>query len=418
MIRNYRQRGAALLFAMAALMTLVFVSVTATRESTVEYVIASNTVNRVRAYWAARAGIEMAFLRLNIYKQAVDNAPEAIKKQQNLLDLIWTFPVSFPFDETITAALGTVEKSELTKTEKASIVEGRYYVNIESEDSKLDINDLGSASKILRDKTREQLLQIFNNKLASDKDFAERYRTFNFDTLVNHMTDWIDADEEALEGGSEKSPYSDLKIEGLPPNQPFKTLDEVRSVASMNDELFELIKPQITVYGVKAINVNQADEKVLMSLNPQITEEVAGKILARRNDPDRGPFANLEDFLDFLSSNEGGNINVEKFVDNIVPLVFEATRNFRITSIGEYGNARRVIVAVTYDYEAIKNNLLNAFKQEDKKENPPADGEQNPPAANSGNDANNQGAPNAGNGEEKKPKKTPARPTIVYWNES
>jgi general secretion pathway protein K len=74
------------------------------------------------------------------------------------------------------------------------------------------------------------------------------------------------------------------------PNRPFKTMEELHMVAGMTDEIYEILTPQITLYGVKGINVNQAESDVLMSLfsnfDPEQAKEVVREILKRRNDPD------------------------------------------------------------------------------------------------------------------------------------
>jgi hypothetical protein len=174
----------------------------------------------------------------------------------------------------------------------------------------------------------------------------------------------------------------------------------------------------VTVFGIKAINVNQADAVVLQSISPLINAELAAKIIARRNDPTLGPFTNLKEFLDFLSSAEGGSVNVERLTDEAVPLVFEATHNFRITSVGEFGNVRRTITAITMDFDAIRRNLVESFKADNQPQRPEEDGASSPNQAGGANDSlPPSGGAGASQGD-KTPRRPPQRPTIVYWHES
>jgi hypothetical protein len=70
---------------------------------------------------------------------------------------------------------------------------------------------LGSPSKSLRNKTKQQLLLRLQARVLNQQDtFAERYANFNFEELINNIADWIDDDQESLNGGGEQGYYTEL----------------------------------------------------------------------------------------------------------------------------------------------------------------------------------------------------------------
>src|SRR5690606_29884 len=179
----------------------------------------------------------------------------------------------------------------LQRAMKESQFQGQYIGHITPEDAKLDITDLVSPSEVIASTTRNQILEIFQSKMEEDEDFRNRYYGFNFQELVFQIIDWMDEGDESLLGGSERAYYRDFNSEDIPPNQPFKTQEELMMVHGMTNELYQLLTQRTTIYGIKGLNVNQADKNMLMSLDPQITEEIVAEILERRADPELGgPF--------------------------------------------------------------------------------------------------------------------------------
>src|SRR5690606_29075419 len=144
--------------------------------------------------------------------------------------------------------------------------------------------------------------------------WAERNTNIDPEEIVNNISDWIDSNAESFNGGDESRLYQDVIPEGndliLPPNRDLKTIEELHMVAGVTDDIYDVIAPNITVYGAKGINVNYADKDMLRAIDPQITEEMANEIINRRNDPDQGPFRDEEDFEGFV---RGLSVNMGTF---------------------------------------------------------------------------------------------------------
>lgn len=357
---------------MLAIFTVTFVIFLATeisQQTIMEYLTSATEIKKVQAQYAAQACLRLNLLRIKGYQQATKALGDAVP-DMSMLDMIWQFPLSWP--PTLPKEISNFDSSTINKTVGGSLLKHQFISAISAEGGKIDINDLGSPAESLRTKTKLQLLQRLQTRVLNGEDaFAERYANFNFEELINNISDWVDADQESLNGGAESSYYPDIRNEFIPPNRGFKTMQEMHMVAGMTDEIYDVLTPQITLYGVKGINVNQAERDVLLSLfssyDPQVADEIVTEILKRRNNPELGgPFRDEKEFVGFL----GGFIDTNNFNDeeNKVPLFFGAELNFRISCIGVSGKMTREIEAVVYDATSVKARLKEALLK-DIKEN-------------------------------------------------
>ena len=409
---------------MLALFATTLLMVIATEimfETSVEYVVSTQSVNQVRAYWSARAGVEMSLLRIHIFKQAQSLGASALP-DPTILDEIWRQPFMWP--PPIPEGTSLADKSQIQEAVKASdlsVLKTSYFTTIEAEGAKVDLNDLGSPSKIMADAARNQLIQLFNQKVENDEDFARRFRGFNFQEVINNIADWIDADNEGRNGGSEREMYSDrgTNTKFLPPNQPFRSIQELHMVGGVTDDIFDLLSPAVTLYGGKGINVNQASKEVLRAFGPAFTEERLDRIITDRRDPKRGPFKDEKDFVEYLNGIGISGNPFESKEEGKTPLVFEPESNFRVRSTGKAGQAQSDIIAIVYDVDKVRERLEKALVEQATKGQPnqPADGA-TPPA-----DSASPGATDPAKTPAKADDKTSSasaplrRPKIVDWSE-
>ncbi|MCB0411551.1 MAG: hypothetical protein KDD22_03445, partial [Bdellovibrionales bacterium] len=89
-------RGMALLMALMAVMLMTFIAMEVSYDTNVEYLIASQQVNRLKAYYAARAGVEISLLRIVIYKQIMATWGPSLGENKTLLDPVWSMPFMWP----------------------------------------------------------------------------------------------------------------------------------------------------------------------------------------------------------------------------------------------------------------------------------------------------------------------------------
>lgn len=394
------QSGIALMLAIFCLSLLLYLSMEVQYETQVEYVVNSQSVNRLKAYYAARSGVELSLLRIKVFQQMKNTLGKTLGPQASILNLIWNFPFAWP--PIVPEGMDAVDKDLVDKTVKESKMDGGYMTSISDEGTKIDINDLDSPSKALRTSTRKLLLQIFENEVQNETAWGKENRDFRAEDLVDQITDWIDADTVKQKGGNEGDDYGDYDEKPMPPNRQFRTVDELRMVPGMTDEIFELLKPRVTVYGAKAINPNTASADVLQSIDPSITNEVVTEVLKRRQDlMNGGGFTDANDFWQFIAS-KGARVSQE--VQDNTPIVTDAAFNFRIRSVGSFANSTREIEAIVYDIPSSARSVANFVKKE---------AAQQPGAINPG-------------GTLATPTPTPAQsdqtttngpPRIVYWSE-
>ena len=154
--KKKNQKGIALLLAMTSLILMIYIASEVTKDTTIEYVVNSQEINRIKAYYAARNSLGVALLRIKIYQQVAQmNLPPGFAQE---IDQLWKFPFAWPLP-TLGISTGNAENSE--KKSQAALFDGQYDQSILDEGSKIDLNDLNSPSEILRKTTSQQLLNIF-----------------------------------------------------------------------------------------------------------------------------------------------------------------------------------------------------------------------------------------------------------------
>ncbi|MBY0316626.1 MAG: general secretion pathway protein GspK [Bdellovibrionales bacterium] len=358
-------RGSAIMFSMFLMSLLVFLAFEVSYDTVVELENSLNSVRKVQAYYAAKGCTDISLLRIKAYQQAARSGLAKSLPDPSMLDLVWQFPLSWPIVAPSDSSEG--DKSAIAKTMKASTFKHQFNSKINSESGKIDINDLASPSEGIRKKTKQQILDLFSAKLREQSEWSNRYSNFQFDRLINNISDWIDPDRDSQNGGSEDGYYSEMRSPYIPPNEPFKTIEELHMVDLMEDDIYNVLAPQITLYGGKGINVNYATGDLLMALDVRITKEVAQEIIKRRNDPNLGgPFRDEKDFVGFLGQfGIGADFNEDK-----VPLYFDNEINFNVSCIGVVGKISTEMTSYVFDFQKVQSRLASEIAKDPKNQNP------------------------------------------------
>ncbi len=395
------RRGVALLMAISTLAIITYIAMEVMYDSNVEYTVNSQSLNRMKAYYAARSGLELSLLRIKIYQSVMGKLGKQAGGMQAYIDQIWQFPFSWPMK--LPSATDSVDKDEAKKISSESFMDGSFDTDIQDEGSRMDLADLVSPSKSLRDFTHKRLVDLFKNRSLADENWRNKYNSFNAEELINNIADWMSDKNTSLNGGDKRSGYEDLNRDRVyyPPNRAFITLDELRLVKGMNDDFFDLISPQVTIYGMRGINPNVASKDVIQSLDPGIDDRVFSEIEKRRSDPIQGPFKDSADFWNFVVSPPAAARLVGQDYKEI-PLYFETLISFRITVQGHFGDSNRQIVAIVTDLDRTASRIKE-YMDKDK-------------AAAAGGGATTTTAPpkNAPTANNPLPK---GPPRIVYWSE-
>jgi general secretion pathway protein K len=271
--------------------------------------------------------------------------------------------------------MNPVDADNLKELVSNSTMDAAYFTTIEDEGSKIDVNDLVSKSKVLRETAQQQLMRIFEQKILEDRDFERRLENLRPEDIVNNIADYIRSSQQSARGGTKQGNYSEInRLAGkdlFPPNRGFRTLDELRFVPGITDEVFQLLSPRITIFGMKGINPNLATKEVLKSLDTGFTDELVSELIKRRDDLNLGgPFQTADDFWNYVRQMRG-QINGDP---TQIPLIFDSITNFKIRSTGEFAGASREITAIVMDVDRVAQKVadqLIAEKAELEGKEPP-----------------------------------------------
>jgi general secretion pathway protein K len=411
----------ALLISLFAMTLMIYIAAEVGFDTQVEYVESAAQVQKVKAYYAAKAGMEISLLRIQLYKQAMVSLGDTLGPQKSMLDLIWQFPMSWPPIIPEKTKVTEVDKDMINSSVKDSLMEAQYATTISPETGKLNLNDLGSELKTVQAVVRAELVRIFDTEMRNNDKFRNKYGDINFEELINNIQDWITAGPASANGGDKASRYQKMDLKDtnkdfIPPGRPFKTMDELHMVAGMKDEFFKMIEARATVYGLQGINVNYAPKEVLMALDLSFSEEAVKAVMKRRNDPkEGGPFPSgdqcANQFLQFVSPY---GVNIRAIQESKVVLICDPEYNFRVISDGTFQKVKREITAVTFDLDNLPGRLADLLNKQDQEQNgqstgptttPPPTTTTTPPTTQQQNNSSKMKAPKG-------------RPVVVYWEET
>ena len=176
-------------------------------------------------------------------------------------------------------------------------------VTVEDENSKININYILNKTK------------IHDPLLALQKLFE--YLKINPD-LALAIADWIDSDSDPRLADSEDSAK----------NGPLWSIDELKLISGIDGEVFDKIEPYVTVADpmiLWKININTAELPVLISLSEKMTETLAERIIAYRNDT---PFIKFTEVSSLIGETNWGGISTNaKLKSDLFRVITRATVN-------------------------------------------------------------------------------------------
>ncbi len=146
---------------------------------------------------------------------------------------------------------------------------------------------------------------LFNLNNLTDQKYRENFGRLiktlqpslsanDIQTLVQATTAWISStsNNDAFD-----TYYSKLSYPYKAPHHIMASMSELRLVKGMTPALFKLISPYVIALPMTtAININNADAPVLMSMSPTLTLDAAKGIVAHRT---QTPFTNVQNFQAF-----------------------------------------------------------------------------------------------------------------------
>jgi general secretion pathway protein K len=206
----------------------------------------------------------------------------------------------------------TYERKTELPVEKYFAPNVNLTIIIEDENSKFNVNSIIFERGTTNEKNLESLKKLIE------------YLNINPNQALI-IADWIDPDSEPRVSDSENSSKNDF----------LWSTDELQLIEGIDKETFHKLRPYITVFGNNQVNINTAEVPVLVSLGPDMTEELANRIIDYR---ENSPFENKNHIVRVTGLEAAGI----KMLDRITV----KAADFRIISQATVSEITRVIESV------------------------------------------------------------------------
>ena len=376
-----RQRGMVLMLVLTMIVFLVAIVQQMAFNTSVEFKNGASHFHGLKAYYAAKSGLELTLLKILIYKQAQNVLN---KKQQDLgnnpsvqamsdyiqsqMHLLWKPPLVWP--PSLPEDISEIKKNEVQEiVQNSFLTKASYKVSVENESSKLNINDLAHPYSSIR---------IWAENILTNLLFHLR----NQEPWLNHKYSEQDLKELIEKLKNHLNPSSPVYSEDHPPlNRRLMNLDELLNIENFLPELLEFLTPFITVYTPGGLYLQFAKKTLIQSLSPNINENQAEQLFQRldlENNEESLFISNLNQAYSLFENENLGFIKEEYQPEDSLSLGelvfnFNAPQNFQITAQGFSGSISRKILAVVHDpYPSIERTftLMDKLKDHFKYEPP------------------------------------------------
>jgi hypothetical protein len=136
---------------------------------------------------------------------------------------------------------------------------------------------------------------ILQNKFDADPDFQAEYRDFRVEDFMDNLVTWADPTYERKQSGmGDNTAFK---------RGPFYSVTELHMLPGMDDQLYSLFSPNLTVSRTPGVNVNTMQETVLRALVPQMTTQEVEDFFKFRDDPEQdNHFKDADSFFKYLSN--------------------------------------------------------------------------------------------------------------------
>jgi len=142
---------------------------------------------------------------------------------------------------------------------------GRIQVSLQDEAGKIDLN-------IAR---AELLLSLLDSVGVEDEESTQ---------VLNAILDWRDRDRLARDAGAEDKEYASAGLDYGAKDGPFNSVNELRRVLGMTEEIFQGIKPALTVFSHHpGVNPDFAQREALLAIPGAEPESIDTYLQARNN---------------------------------------------------------------------------------------------------------------------------------------
>ncbi len=212
--------------------------------------------------------------------------------------------------------------------------DGEVLVTIEDEERKINLNQIMLPNGNAPDDRRLAVFQRLLDILGIDQAVADA------------VVDWMDNDENPRVGGAESSYYLGLPNPYRSKNDLFDTIGELRLVRGVTDEVFEKLRPFVTVSSSGRVNINTAPKEVLMALSAGTDLAEGGAIDATAADE----IIQYRKDHPFTTASQIGNVSPflrDLYARTLIRDILDIRSTyFHVRSTGDVGGTARTIDAI------------------------------------------------------------------------
>ncbi|MBP5407382.1 general secretion pathway protein GspK [bacterium] len=348
-----KKRGFALVIVLVMIAVMLPIVSDMNYEAKTEFDLAMNYKHKAEARALASSAVNFAVVIFDLQKQV-----ESLLKQFDLSQQIEIWDI-IPMDTAILRGFtnagpfvdleDVVSKTEVDKPAGAATNDeegentfaetgdpifqfpGDFKVEFKGEDTKINLNQLAYGARNAVVKMLEALIEPeFYDFLFLENTSRTEY--VDREELIQNIVDWVDMGDDKytdgvkyMTGGDEQSNYDDFEPQYKVKNSKFDTVQELMMVYGVNDIVFKILEPHVTIYSTGKINVNKANHEMMEGLiraysvdkalpvfyNEDAMRELLGKILAKRA---QYGFQKLNDFVQ-TCADEG--VNLDKSISEI-----------------------------------------------------------------------------------------------------
>ncbi|HEX5036682.1 MAG TPA: hypothetical protein VFX30_05955 [bacterium] len=401
------ERGVALMLVLGSLLILTTMVVEFAYNAHVGYDLAAAERDRLKSYYLARSGYNLARLELKFEKDIRARYANLLKNMKGsgvtADPLCKQIPLSTGLLKGLaagqipglggTATAGTSgeedsdedsdaeekkpPKEAAAEPPKGDAVEGSeeflsfdgdFAVECDTEERKVNLNVFradplagtasavpGATVPVSAYELQKQLLF----ELMSQKEFQPIFqdKPDEIRKVINAIADWADRDDRVNEapgvaGGAEDADYKgDYKVK----NGKYASTAELLLVNGVTDDLFKLLAPQVTVYGDSKINLCQATDEMIKAFVNRFIAATPG--MAQISETDDSKWTTIIESVHFACSEPSpapttvaaalgptiGAIDTRAIAVQISP---PGNRFYRIESTGIVGESQAKIAAV------------------------------------------------------------------------
>jgi len=374
------RRGAALPVVLIVVAVMTTVVVQFVHDTRTNLHMAANVRDEVRAYYNAKAGLDLA--RLALGAQAM---VDALAGQMNIQ--VWQYVNQFMGVFAAARVDTPVADVDLSAIKGLGGMKGSFEVEIEPEDGKVNVN--GLTASIAERNVVITSLSLLMSRAEHREMFEQRDAKGNYNDIpeiIAALIDWADADDllsnmnadgQYLQGGGagESSRFDSFEGNAAPRNAKLDTVEEVHVIKGIGDAWWDAFGPALTVYPSTKINVNTAPPLLLAVVicahmavpgdpycdpfAPQRLAAAVQSIVVYRNFMQNvlfmTPFNNKQSFVGYLQ--QGGRPGFELFIPVFEPpavnmaalsqnIEVKSPKVYKVVARGRVGSTVKTLTAV------------------------------------------------------------------------